>query len=82
MQIFPLFGYRRLLLTAKPIAKSGFPDVRLGELGASVILIRGTIDIITAAPLLLENDALPEGFVKNGQGEIGSLGLKAFGFMK
>jgi len=81
MKIFPLFGYIGLLLTAKPFAKRGFPNVRLGKFDASIILIGCTIGILTAAPILLGNDVLPAGSVSAGEGGIGSHGLKAFGFM-
>ena len=81
MKIFPLFGYIGLLFTAKPIAKGGFPNVRLGKLDASIILVGCTIGILTAAPILLGNAVLPAGSVSAGEGGIGSHGLKAFGFM-
>jgi hypothetical protein len=81
MKIFPLFGYIGLLFTAKPIAKRGFPNVRLGKLDASIILVGCTIGILTATPILLGNDVLPAGSVSAGDGGIGSHGLKAFGFM-
>jgi hypothetical protein len=81
MKIYPVFGYLGLLFTAKPIAKSGFPNVRLGKLDASIILTGCTIGIMTAAPILLGNDVLPAGTVSSGEGGIGSHGLKAFGFM-
>ena len=81
MKIYPIFGYIGLLFTAKPTAKRGFPNDRLGKFDASIILIGCTIGILTAAPILLGNDVLPAGSVSAAKGGIGSHGLKAFGFM-
>jgi hypothetical protein len=81
MKIFPLFGYIGLLFTAKPIAKRGFPNIRLGKFDVLIILIGCTIGTMTAAPILFGNDVLPAGSVSAGEGGIGSHGLKAIGFM-